>query len=247
MSRRSRLTAAVLAEYRSFVRRRTALFFTLVFPVLIVFVFAAAIRAGDGAFLGADAAYFVPGYIALVIVFAPLSRVAGSVPRDRETGRFEKLSTTPLRPWEWLASRAIVAGGLATGPVIAVVLLAVWLTPATIVPSPWIVPLAAAIVVTFAGIGAIIGRVADSEDGAIAIGNAIGFPIVFFSDTLMPPAVLPSIALPLLELSPVTHFARATRAVLGGHSPGTLELFIVIVVGVAVFAIGVRSLPRMRS
>lgn len=242
-----RLRAEIVAEYRSFVRRRTALFFTFVFPVLIVLVYAAVIRAGDGRFLGAEASYFVPGYLALVIVFAPLSRVGGSVPRDRAASRFEKLATTPLRRWEWLAARVIVAGGLAIVPAVLVLAVAMALTPVSLYPSPWIIPLSAAIVVMFAGVGSIIGRLADSEDGAIAVGNAIGFPIVFFSETLLPPDIVPEGAAGIVALSPVTHFARAMRTAFeGGHPPAT-EIIIVTGVAIVVFALGVRMLPTMRQ
>lgn len=245
MTRAGRLKAEVLAEYRSFVRRRTALFFTFVFPLLIVLVYAAAIRAGDGEFLGAPASFYLPGYLALVIVFAPLSRVAGSVPRDLENDRFEKLATTPLRHWEWLLARVVVAGGFAVIPAIAVLAIARALTPVTIYPSPWVVPLGLAVVVTFAGVGAIIGRLADSEDGAIAIGNAIGFPIVFFSETLLPTDIVPEVVEPALALSPVTHFARATRIALDGGHPEVYQLVVLTLVALATFAVGARMLPTV--
>lgn len=245
MTRTGRLASEIVAEYRSFVRRRTALFFTFIFPLLIVVVYAAAIRAGDGEFLGAPASYYLPGYLALVIVFAPLSRVAGSVPRDREADRFEKLATTPLQQWEWLLARVIVAGGLAIIPGIAVLAIAVVLTPVTLYPSPWLIPLGVAIVVTFAGVGAIIGRLADSEDGAIAVGNAIGFPIVFFSETLLPPEIIPSAVEPVLVVSPVTHFARGSRLALEGGHPEVDQLVVLLVVAVACFVIGARLLPTV--
>lgn len=245
MSRLHRLRAEIGAEFRSFVRRRTALFFTFVFPVLIVLVFAAVIRSADGEFLGAPASYYLPGYLALVLVFAPLSRVSGSVPRDRRAGRFEKLATTPLRPSEWLLARVVVAGALAVLPASAVLALAIVLTPVDPTPSLWVLPLGLAIVVTFAGIGALIGRLADSEDGAIAVSNAIGFPLVFFSRTLLPPTILPDAVGPVLAVSPVTHFADATRLAFDGAQPTPTQLMVLVVVAVASFAIGSIALPTV--
>lgn len=246
MSGLDRLAAEVALEYRSFVRRRTALFFTVVFPVLVVVAFALAIRAGDGELFGTEAEYFLPGYVALLVVFTPLSRLSGSVPRDRAAGRLEKRATTPLRRWEWLLARIAIAGGLALGPAVAVLLIGVWLTPATAVPSPWLVPPAVAVLVTFAGVGVIIGRLSDSEDGAIAVANAIGFPIVFLSDTLLPPTVLPGWAEAVLVLSPVTHFARASRTALAGDVPALVSVAALLVVAVAAFLLGAMALPTVR-
>ncbi len=247
MSHLGRLRAESVAEYRSFLRNRTALFFTFIFPILIVGAYVAMLRAGDGTFLGEPASYFLPGYLALVFVFTPLSRIDGSVPRDLAAGRLEKLSTTPLRPFEWLLARTVVTGVLAMVPAIVIITIAVVATPVTVTLSPWLVPLSVALVVTFAGIGAIIGRISDSEDGAIAIGNAVGFPLVFFSETLVPVDVIPTSMQPVLELSPVTHFARASRTVFQGGTPDEVTLAIVAIVAVVSFYLGVRLLPTVRQ
>lgn len=247
MSRINRIRAAVTAEHKSFVRHRTALFFTFVFPVLIVGAYVAAIRAGDGAFLDTEASFFLPGFLALVLVFTPLSRLDGSVPRDLAAGRLEKLATTPLSRVEWLLARTIVAGVLAGAMGVVLLAIAVVGTDVAVHLSPWLLPLAAAMVVTFAGIGAIIGRLADSEDGAIAVGNAIGFPLVFFSETLVPPDVVPDSVRPVIELSPVTHFARASRTALAGGTPAAAELAILGAVAIASFAIGAKLLPTVRT
>ena len=241
-----RLRAESLAEFRSFTRHRTALFFTFVFPLLIVGAYVAAINAGDGEFLGEAAAYYLPGFLALVFVFTPLSRIDGSIPRDLEAGRLEKLATTPLRPVDWLLARTIVAGVLASVPAVALLLIAVVATPVSMHLSPWILLLCGSLLVTFAGVGAIIGRLADSEDGAIAVGNAIGFPLVFFSETLIPSDVVPTSIQPVLELSPVTHFARAGRTAFSGGTPAVGELAVVGIVAVVAFAVGVRLLPMIR-
>lgn len=246
MSVTHRLRAEIALETRAFVRRRTALFFTVIFPVLVVLAFALAIRAGDGSFLGADAAYYLPGYVALLVVFTPLSRLSGSVPRDRAAGRLEKRATTPLRRWEWLLARIIVAGALALGPAVVVLVVGEHLTSASATYSPWLVPLALSVLVTFAGLGVVVGRLADSEDGAIAVANAIGFPVVFLSESLLPPAVVPGWAADILVLSPVTHFARASRAVLAGGSPEALTLVILFATAVVAFVVGSASLPVVR-
>lgn len=247
MSRYGRIKAEALAEYRSFIRNRTALFFTFVFPVLIVGAYVAMIRSGDGTFLGEHATYFLPGYLALVFVFTPLSRIDGSVPRDQAAGRLEKLSTTPLRPFEWLLARTIVALVLAAIPGAVILAIAVVATPATATLSGWVVLLCIALTVTFAGIGAVIGRIADSEDGAIAIGNAVGFPLVFFSETLVPVDVVPQSIQPALEISPVTHFARATRASMAEGQPVMETVVLVVVVAVVSFYLGVKLLPTLRE
>lgn len=96
MSRRRRFRAEFTAEWRSFLRRRTAVFFTFLFPLIIVVILGALVRtAGTGRGLFArDPAFYVPSYLAVVVLFTPLSRVGSAVARHREGARFEKLATT---------------------------------------------------------------------------------------------------------------------------------------------------------
>ena len=95
MSATRRVRASVRAGWRSFLRRRTAVFFTFFFPLIIVVIFGALVRTEPtGGLFAEDPGYYVPGYLAVVVLFTPLSRVGSEVARHREGNRFEKLATT---------------------------------------------------------------------------------------------------------------------------------------------------------
>jgi hypothetical protein len=114
MSRFGRIRSSVRAAALAFLRRRTAVFFTFLFPAIIVVIFGALVGtqpAGGGLFTEPPG-YYVPGYLAVVVLFTPLSRVGSEVARHREGNRFEKLATTPLRRWEWLLAQTIVNVGV---------------------------------------------------------------------------------------------------------------------------------------
>jgi len=110
MSRLRRICAEATAAWHSFLRRRTAVFFTFFFPVLLVVIFGALVRTqptGGGLF-AEPAAYYIPGYLATVVLFTPLSRVGSEIARHRDDNRFEKLATTPLGRGEWLIAHTLV-------------------------------------------------------------------------------------------------------------------------------------------
>ena len=91
MSRLTRVRAEASAGWRSFVRRRTAVFFTFFFPVILIVIFGALVRTdptGEGLFTEPPA-YYVPGYLAVVGLCTPLSRMGSEVARHREGHRFE--------------------------------------------------------------------------------------------------------------------------------------------------------------
>jgi ABC-2 type transport system permease protein len=249
-----RLRATFLAAWHSFLRRRTAVFFTFFFPVLIVVIFGALVRTqptGGGVF-AEPPGYYVPGYLAVVVLFTPLSRVGSEVARHRDGNRFEKLSTTPLRRLEWLLAQTlvnVVVIGLAALVLLVLVVvvtgLRVPLRPSTLL----LVPFVALAVTLFCGVGAILGRVADSQDGVIAASNALALPLLFLSETFLTSSLLPDWFETFVALSPLTYFARGVRALTYGADAAASRgaavdsLVVLAVLAVAFFVVGAYAVP----
>jgi ABC-2 type transport system permease protein len=259
VSRLGRVAAETRAAWYAFRRRRTAVFFTFFFPVIIILIFGALVRTDPtgGGLFAEPPGYYVAGYLAVVVLFTPLSRVGSEVARHRDGNRFEKLATTPLSRAEWLAARTVVnvaVIGLAAVLVLALVLA---VTDAAFTPSVLLVPYLAVGVALFCGVGALLGRLADSQDGVVAAANGIALPLLFLSPTFVTPGLLPAWFRPLLALSPLTYFVRGIRAATYDPSGGLpaagvgpfgpdpyLDLAVLTVVAVVGFAAGARALPR---
>jgi ABC-2 type transport system permease protein len=261
MSRAGRVAAGTRAAWYGFTRRRTAVFFTFFFPAIVILIFGALVRTDPtgGGLFAEPAGYYVAGYLAVVVLFTPLSRVGHEVARHREGNRFEKLATTPLTRPEWLLAQTLVnvlVVGLASLLVLALVLL---VTDAAFSPSVLLAPFVVLGVATFCGFGAVLGRLADSQDGVVAASNGVALPLLFLSETFVPPTMLPSWFVPLLDLSPLTYFARGVRAATypgggGGTGPAggigfvgqdpALNLAVLAVLSLAFFVAGAYALPR---
>ena len=253
MTRTGRVGAEARAAWHSFVRRRTAVFFTFFFPVIIILIFGALVQTqptGGGLFTE-PAGYYVPGYLAVVVLFTPLSRVGSTVARHREGNRFEKLATTPLSRTEWLLAHTLVNVliiGLASLIILGLVVL---VTGAEILLSPLLVPFVGLGVALFCGLGALLGRAADSQDGVIAASNGVALPLLFLSETFVPLSLLPAWFRPFVNLSPLTWFSRGVRGVTywplrngaGGVDPAT-SLAVLLVLTAAFFLAGAMALPR---
>jgi len=258
MTRSGRVAASVRAGWHSFLRRRTAVFFTFFFPLLIVVIFGALVQTqpASGGLFTEPPIYYVPGYLAVVVLFTPLSRVGSEVARHREGNRFEKLATTPLSRTEWLVAQTavnVVVIGLAALMLLALV---VALTGATIPLSATVIALLVGYVVLgvalFCGVGAIIGSLAGSQDGVIAASNGIALPLLFLSETFVPLDLLPAWFRPATALSPLTYFARGVRATTAGRAaiptgpvaPELGYLLVLAVLAAGFVAAGARALPR---
>lgn len=255
MSRFSRVRAETGAGWRSFIRRRTAVFFTFFFPVILIVIFGALVRTDPtgGGLFAETPAYYVPGYLAVVVLFTPLSRLGSEVARHREGNRFEKLATTPLSRGEWLLAQTIVNAIIISIASLLILGLVLLLTGAQIVFSPLLVAYVLVGVVCFCGIGALLGSYTDSQDGAIAASNAIGLPLLFLSETFITLEQLPDWFGPLVNLSPLTYFARGVRGAtapqtatqsVSGFDPALTNLLILSILAVLAFGLGAWAIPQ---
>jgi ABC-2 type transport system permease protein len=249
VSRSGRIRAEATAATRSFLRRRTAVFFTFFFPVLLVLIFGVVVRTGGtgGGLFALPPAYYVPGYLAVVVLFTPLSRVGSEVARHREGARFEKLATTPLGRAEWLFAQTLVNVGVIGLAALLIFVLVVAVTGANVVLGArtlLVVPYVFLGVVLFCGLGAVLGRVADSQDGVIAASNGVALPLLFLSETFVQPELLPG-WLPVWA-SPLTYFSRGVRAATYDPAGGSVAPNLIVLAALAglLFAAGAVAIPR---
>ncbi|WP_255193820.1 ABC transporter permease [Natronobeatus ordinarius] len=255
MSRYARIRAEARADWSSFLRRRTAVFFTFFFPIILIVIFGALVRTdptGEGLF-AEPPGYYVPGYLATVVLFTPLSRLGSEVARHREGSRFEKLATTPLSKTEWLFAQTVVNTAIIGIASLLILVLVLALTGAEMVFSPLLVAYVVVGSVCFCGFGAMLGSYTDSRDGAVAASNTIALPLLFLSETFVTLEQLPGWFAPLVNLSPLTYFARGVRAAtypgaetpaIAGVDPAIANLLILAAVAVVAFAFGARSIPH---
>ncbi|PSP27193.1 ABC transporter permease [Halobacteriales archaeon QH_2_65_14] len=216
MSRVGRIAATTKAGWHSFLRRRTAVFFTFFFPAIIVVIFGVLVQtqSGDGGLFAEPPSWYIAGYIAVVVLFTPLSRVGSEVSRHRDGSQFEKLATTPLRRWEWLLAQTLVNTvviGLASLLLLGLLVAGTGATLPTGADVWLVVPFVVVGTALFCAIGALLGSFAGSRDGVIAASNGLAVPLLFLSEAFVPREMLPG-WLPL-ELSPMTYLTRGLRAV----------------------------------
>lgn len=246
-----RVRAEATAAWHAFVRRRTAVFFTFFFPVILIGIFGVLVEtnpAGGGLF-AEPAGYYLPGYLAVVVLFTPLSRVGSTVARHREGNRFEKLATTPLTRAEWLLAHTlvnVVIIGIASLLILGLMALvtgtaSLALSPANLLSVAAFVAVAVAL---FCGFGAVLGSLAGSQDGVIAASNTIALPLLFLSETFVTPDLLPAWFRPAVNLSPLTYFARGVRDLTYAGAPFGDDLLALAALAVVFFAAGTVTIPR---
>ena len=179
----------VVAEQKSFWRNPAAAGFTIVFPLMLLVVFASINSdtrihsLGDIRFIE----YYVPGILAYAVIAACFISLAMNLTRQRDDGILKRKRATPLPAW------ALIAGLVGSSIIIAFVLAAATIALGMIAygnHAPhhvlWLLVVLALGAITFSSLGVAVTAVIPNADAAPAIINLVVLPLVFLAGTFFP-------------------------------------------------------------
>ena len=179
----------VVAEQRSFWRNPAAAGFTIIFPLLLLVVFASLNSGTRLRELGniRFIEYYVPGILAYAVIAACFMNLAMNLTRQRDDGILKRKRATPLPAW------ALIAGLVGSSIIVAFVLSLVTIGLGMVVYGnhapghpAWLVLVIVLGAITFASLGVAITSVIPNADAAPAIINIVVLPLVFLSGTFFP-------------------------------------------------------------
>ena len=200
-------------DQKAFWRNPAAVFFTVMFPV-IVFLILAVVFNGETVNVrgGVEATtYYVPAIMSLAIISATMQTLAMTLVIAREDGRLKRGRGTPMPPW------VFIAGRVGNSIVVALMMLALLAAIGGIlygVSVPWdrLPAILLTLVIgaaSFCCLGIALTAVIPSQDAAAAIVNALLLPLYFLSGVFIPEDQLPSGVISFADLFPVRHFFDA--------------------------------------
>jgi ABC-2 type transport system permease protein len=234
-------------DQKVFWRNPAAVFFTVMFPVLLLVIFSAIF--GDKTIGGKGGievtTYYVPAIITLAIVSATMQTLAMSLVIARDDGRLKRGRGTPMPAW------VFIAGRIGNSVVVAVLMLALVSVLGRIlygVPIPWsrapdlfvVLAIGAA---SFCCMGIALTALIPSQDAAAPIVNALLLPLYFLSGVFVPDDELPSGVIDFADHFPVRPFFQAIYdAYLPGGGPALAwdHLLVVAIWGVAGLVLAIR-------
>jgi ABC-2 type transport system permease protein len=217
----------VLHEFRYdqkvFWRNPASVFFTVMFPVIFLFIFE--LLFGNDTLKGLDvktSTYYVPAIITLAVFSATFQNLAMSLTIDRESGLLKRTRGTPLPGW------AFIAGRVGNSVVVAVIMLALVAAIGRVIYSveiPWerlpaiLVALGVG-AASFCCLGIALTALIPSQAAAAPIANAISLPLYFLSGVFVPESEIPDGVLHFADVFPVRHFFEAFFTAWSPHTTG---------------------------
>jgi ABC-2 type transport system permease protein len=196
-------------DQKAFWRNPASVFFTVMFPVVLLVIFNLLFGNQTIEGLGVDTAtYYVPAIITLAVVTATAQSLAISLTQDREMGLLKRVRGTPLPPSAFIGGR--IGNSLVVSALMLLLLALIGrLAYGVELPSGRVPAVLVTLTVgaaAFSCIGFALTAVIPSRDAAPPIVNAALLPLYFISGVFVPEDEIPSGVLAFADLFPIRHF-----------------------------------------
>jgi ABC-2 type transport system permease protein len=216
-------------ELRLFVREPLAMFWGIVFPLVLLIVIGVATSKKPQHSLGD--VKFIVAYTPVVMVFTltilALNGLPAALASYREKGYLRRLSTTPIGAWRLLAAQIVLNFAVSA---VAVILIAAIARIAFGVPLPsqaggFVLAMVLGAAAMLA-LGTLISAIAPSQRIAGLVGSLLFFPMMFFAGLWVPRAEMGSVLRYVSDFTPLGALVAAVQQTIAGHWPGTTHLLV---------------------
>jgi ABC-2 type transport system permease protein len=211
-------------DQKTFWRNPASVFFTVLLPIIFLFIFATIFGNDTIEELGGvkTTTYYVPAILTLAVISATMVSPAISITADRETGVLKRVRGTPLPSWVFIAGRvgnALVISLLMLVVVTVLGRIVYGVTiPGETLPAVLVTLLVGA--ASFACLGFAMTVIIPSEQAAPAVTNAIALPLYFISGIFIPESEIPDGVLHFADVFPFRHFFEAFFAAFDPNTTG---------------------------
>jgi ABC-2 type transport system permease protein len=237
-----------LVEFKLFLREPEAFFFTLIFPMIMLFVFGSIFGNeltdvsiflyGDRGTVDAS----VPAYMGLVIAVTGLMSIPYYVATYREKGILRRLRTTPVRPYTILTAWMIVYFAITLVGALLLVIAGKVVYNLHFEGNALYVFLAFFLsAFSFFALGFLIASLAPTGRSAYITGMVFFFPMIFFSGTTFPWKILPPGVKAVGHVLPLTHVVRLLQGLWFAEPWSKHLLELVVLVGMLVVGVSVSA------
>jgi len=231
-------------EFKLFLREPVGAFFTLVFPLMLLFVFGSIFGNEPDPYLGGYGSVDIstPGYIAMVIGTTGLLSGPISLVVYREQGILRRFRATPLKPATVIGAQVIINFGM-TVLGVGLLIASAHLIYGMRLPEAPLATGAAFVLssASFLAVGFVLAALLPTARTAQIVGMAIFYPMLFLGGAAMPRQVMPETIQRLSEFLPLTHVNLLIGSLWFGEGWKPVSLAVLVVMLAAGVAVSART------
>ncbi|MBK6324595.1 MAG: ABC transporter permease [Chloroflexi bacterium] len=201
----------IWTELKLQLREPVGVFFTLAFPLMLLFIFGSIYGNEPSDYLGGHGSIdiSVPGYIGMIIGTIGMLSLPIALSTYREQGILRRLQATPL-PSSIILWSQVAVNVIMTLLGASMLVIAGFVVYDLSVPQASLGLLLAVILsgFSFLAVGFVLAGVLPTARSAQAVGMALFYPMLFLSGAAMPRQVMPEGVQKFSELLPLTHVVK---------------------------------------
>ena len=239
------LTKLTWTELKLYFREPIGAFFTLVFPLMMLFLF--------GSMYGNEPSeYFngygsvdvsVPGYTAMIIATSALMSLTIVIAAYRENGILRRLRATPLRPQAILFAQVMVIFAMTLAGMVLLIIAGKVVYHLRFNGNPWSVALAFTFAsLSFFSLGFVLAGLLPSARSAQLVGMVLLYPMIFLSGATIPLEVLPEGVRSVARFLPLTYVVNLLRGLWIGEAWSQLWTEVFVLAGLLVAGVVISIL-----
>ncbi len=217
---KSPFIAVSKSEFILYLREPSAFFFTLVFPLLMMLLFAS--MWGNDPFPGEEYGYVdfsVPAFMGLVMATSFIMSLTTSMAAYREKGVLKRFRAAPATPSSILIGQLSAVFAITVAGVILLLIAGIVFYDLRFLGNFFEFVFAFLLSAgSIAALGFIPASLAPTARSGVVIANIMYFPMLFLSGAALPWFMLPDLMKKISLVFPLTHAIKLMQGVwLGGH------------------------------
>ena len=231
-------------EIKIYLRQPEAAFFTLVFPILLLFLFGSIYGNKPNPFFEGRGMVDVstPAYLAMIIGSTGLLSISITVSSYREKGVLRRFRATPLRPAAVLASQIIVHFLMTLLGGTLLIIAARLVYGLSFGGRPLAVLFGFTLsCLSFFAVGFLLASVARTARVAYILGMVLYFPNLFLSGATIPKQTFPQALRAASKFIPLTHVVNLLQGLWFGNLLGRHILEIAVLAGLLVLGVAISA------
>lgn len=232
-------------ETKLFLREPMAAFFTIAFPLMMLFLFGAIYGNEPTELFGGRGTMdvSVPAYMAMIISTVGLLSLTISITSYREKGILRRFRSTPLRPYVILLDTVLV-NFLMTLLGTILLIIAAKLIYHLRFEGNFLIFLAAFTLSAFSffSLGFVIASLAPTARVAQVVGMVIFYPMLFLSGAAIPLEIMPDSIQKVASYLPLSYVVELLKGAWFGDSMADHFVAILILTGILIAGVVISAL-----
>jgi ABC-2 type transport system permease protein len=229
-------------ETKLFLREPVGFFFTLIFPLMMLFLFGSIYGNTPSKYLNGQGSVdiSVPAYTAMIIATTSLLGLTITVTTYRENGVLRRLRTTPISPLTVLVAQVIVLFMMTVLGMLMLIIAGKLVYNLHFEGNVMSVLLGFVLsILSFFSLGLILAGVMPTARSAQVVGMVILYPMLFLSGAGFPRELLPETIKQIANFLPLTYVVTLLRGLWvgdpwGRHITDVIVLTAILAAGVLI-------------